>query len=466
VVRDSQRRFLQAVEETRIDQQVGPGGGATSVVSKTGMVPLFGFGLDSNDAIRTIDPNVLSLRVNLDGMTRFLSNQETILVCSVDPSCPEPGRFKNVEMWVAFNVSGASASGLEGYNPSSDPLTEPQNIGFSAPTRGGFANATVRLALDNRLGLRRVEYTERWIQWIQGSDDLLRTGGRDFSSYLKLKMQQLQQIGADGKLVRDTGATDQYTLWLRESREKLKNAPPNEEEWRKILAAQLDALLDKIADMDRDYEQRSEELAKSYVRYLEARRDLELTTIIPETGSVLEYSYSEAPLQPRYHTVNFAHSYNVGSKANINPGIFTFNVGMNFYHDAEPAEPYGSTSRWRGGHLSLQFDRPMGPANSIAQLSVGAHYQYLANPVVIVPPGAAFSTGSPSVAAATRLVAQQGSMFSSHATVIIRTARSGLKIPIGVSWASRTDLKKGQEVRGHIGFTFDSTPLALLPGVR
>ena len=144
----------------------------------------------------------------------------------------------------------------------------------------------------------------------------------------------------------------------------------------------------------------------------------------------------------------------------------TINAGLNLYHNEQPAEAFGATSRWRGAHFGAQFDRPMGAANSIAQLSVGAHYQYLPNPVIIVPTGANFASGSQSFGAGTAIVAQQGSMFSAQAQVILRTARTGIKIPIGISWASRTDIRAGQEVRGHIGFTFDSTPLALLPGGR
>ncbi|HEX4997043.1 MAG TPA: hypothetical protein VFY29_02390 [Terriglobia bacterium] len=466
LVKNSYKSFLQAVGETRIDDQVGPAGGSTNVISKTGMVSLFGFGLDSNDAIRTVDPNVLSLRLNVDGMARFLSNQETASACSADPACPTPGPLRNAEVWLAFNVSGTGTRALEGLIPTGDASVAPNLSRFTSTATGGFANVTARFALDKRRDLRLPEYRERWIQWLEGNDETLQGGGREFWNYLKLKIQQLQQTGPSGKLVKDSGEMDQYTLWLRDTREKLKEAPVNEIEWRNVMSQQLDVLLSDMRKIDRDFDDRVEELARAYVRYLEARRDPKLTTIVPETQSVLEYSYSEAPFQPRYHTVKFSHSYNVSETPSVNPGAVTFNIGMDFYHDAEPADGAAEMSRWRGAHFGAQFDRPLGSANSIGQLSVGAYYAYLANPVVIVPTGATVASGFTSAPAGTALSAPQGSLVAAHATLVIRTAKNGIKIPIGVSWASRTDLQKGQEVRGHIGITFDSTPLTLLTGGR
>jgi hypothetical protein len=45
----------------------------------------------------------------------------------------------------------------------------------------------------------------------------------------------------------------------------------------------------------------------------------------------------------------------------------------------------------------------------------------------------------------------------------IRLADSGLKAQVGFSWSNRTELVKHDEVRGHIGITFDPAPLILAP---
>jgi hypothetical protein len=42
----------------------------------------------------------------------------------------------------------------------------------------------------------------------------------------------------------------------------------------------------------------------------------------------------------------------------------------------------------------------------------------------------------------------------------------GVKVPIGFSWANRTELVTGSQVRGHVGITFDTAPLFLLNGLK
>jgi hypothetical protein len=39
--------------------------------------------------------------------------------------------------------------------------------------------------------------------------------------------------------------------------------------------------------------------------------------------------------------------------------------------------------------------------------------------------------------------------------------KSGFRIPVGITWSNRTDLIKGNEVRGHVGFNFDWSSLLL-----
>src|SRR5262249_37765981 len=118
---------------------------------------------------------------------------------------------------------------------------------------------------------------------------------------------------------------------------------------------------------------------------------------------------------------------------------------------------------------ALQFDRPLGPADSGAQLSVGAYYQYQIHSGIIMIPSDATTLPGTNIAlppTGTPILAQRGSIFVAQAVMTLRLSTSGLKVPIGISWSNRTELLPGNEVRGHIGFTFDSTPLSLLTGSK
>jgi len=46
-------------------------------------------------------------------------------------------------------------------------------------------------------------------------------------------------------------------------------------------------------------------------------------------------------------------------------------------------------------------------------------------------------------------------MIIAQAKITIRMKDTGVKIPIGVTWSNRTELIKANDVRGHIGLTYD-----------
>jgi hypothetical protein len=156
-----------------------------------------------------------------------------------------------------------------------------------------------------------------------------------------------------------------------------------------------------------------------------------------------------------------------------NPGTITVNASLGYFHDPQPTTTGPSqaadTSRWRSAQLAAQFDRPLGPGDGAARLSIGGYFQYQFSPgVIVVPEGAAFLGGTsiPLSDAGRLVLSEKGPLGAVQALLTLRLGSSGLKVPIGVSWATRTELAAGNNVRGHIGFTFDTTPLLLMSGLR
>jgi hypothetical protein len=58
------------------------------------------------------------------------------------------------------------------------------------------------------------------------------------------------------------------------------------------------------------------------------------------------------------------------------------------------------------------------------------------------------------------LLAPKGNIVVAQAMVNF-ALKSGTRLPLGVTWSNRTDLLKGNEFRGHVGFTFDWSSLLL-----
>jgi hypothetical protein len=152
-----------------------------------------------------------------------------------------------------------------------------------------------------------------------------------------------------------------------------------------------------------------------------------------------------------------------------NPGTITVNAGLDYYQDAQPTGAGLGTSHWKDAQAAVQFDRPLGPAGSASTFSASLYYQYQMHPnIFIVPPGPITIQGTtiPIRAAGLPLLSQPGSIVVAQATLTIRMASSGLKIPIGVAWSNRTELVPGNRFIGQIGFTFDSSPLLLMNALR
>ena len=122
------------------------------------------------------------------------------------------------------------------------------------------------------------------------------------------------------------------------------------------------------------------------------------------------------------------------------------------------------TEFWLGGgkpaQAAIQFDRPLGSGTSPAQLSIGAYYQYQRYPGIFKVPTGATTVPNTSIplapSGATVLSNAKGSLYVLQAIVTVHIPAAGVNVPIGISYSNRTDLAVGNEVRAHIGFTFNS----------
>lgn len=462
---NSFREFARTAQRTRVDQQIGSavsGGNATTAASKTGLTTLLGFALEAGAITQTIDQNVGTLRANADGLLRFLTNQEVIPACAPrDSECAPPSWLKDVELAASFNVSDAGMQSLQGTVPGSGSVA-----GFSAPIGDRqLSGFSVRYAVSNPRDPRSPEYRAKWLGWLQSNRGQLGLAGDSLLSFLNAAFLPVQQRDAKGELVATTKQLDQFTIWSAQTRALLAKETPDV--WPRVLAAQLDDLLARMRRLDPEFDTRLSALADAYMRYLSLQRSL-LATLVTDPGLTVEYLYSRPALQPKLHTVRVAWSYSPrGTRGAANTGTITLNAAVDRFHDPQLDES-GRASMWKDAQAALQFDRPLGSGISAAQLSVGAYFQYQLNPGVFTVPEGATTFPGTNIAlppAGRPLLAEKGPIVATQAMLTIRLADSGLKIPLGVSWANRSELAPGNVVRGHIGFTFDTTPLLLIPAL-
>jgi len=458
------RRFLQTANSARVDQQIGSlaGGGSTGAASRTGLTALLGFAFETGAVTQTVDQNAATLRANADGLLRFLSNQDVIPPCAPSqPDCGTPGWLKDVELAASFNVSDAGQQNIRGTTPAGSAA------GFSALLDNRqLAGFSVRYAVSNPRDPRSPQYRAKWVAWLQSNRSQLGIAGDSLLTFVKAALLPIQQRDVNGQLVSATTLPDQYTIWSADTRGRLAKESPDR--WALVLAAQLDDLLARMRRLDPEFDTKLMALADAYMRYLSLQRSL-AATLVTDPGLTVDYVHSRPTLQPQLDTVRVAWAYSPrGTPGVPNTGTITVNAAVDRFRDAQP-DGTGQTSRWKAAQAAVQFDRPLGATAAAAQLSIGAYVQYQLTPGIFSAPESATTlpgTSIPLAPAGRPLLAEKGTVVATQALLTIRLADSGIKIPLGVSWANRSEFATGTVVRGHVGLTFDTTPLLLVPSAR
>ena len=118
-----------------------------------------------------------------------------------------------------------------------------------------------------------------------------------------------------------------------------------------------------------------------------------------------------------------------------------------------------NVSRIRDAQVSLQLDHKFGgtTATVAPTLSAGYYFQYMVDKALITLPSSALAPGTsiPLPGNASELLNTTGPIHLGQVKVSFSIRNSGLNIPIALTFSNRTDLIKGNDVRGNFGITYD-----------
>jgi hypothetical protein len=138
---------------------------------------------------------------------------------------------------------------------------------------------------------------------------------------------------------------------------------------------------------------------------------------------------------------------------------FTVNGALRFYRES----PSGTDRRLKDFTLSAQWDRPLGRILEIPFiLTAATKYQFIPEDIpvpataLIVPDTVAEPPGDdqPAPGPAGTAVAPKGHLILGQAKLTI-PLRNGVRIPLSVTFANRTELIEEKDVRANFGVTFD-----------
>ena len=468
--------FLKTVESARVDQQLGnasPASGAgTSTVAQTGLTSLVSMAFASGALTQTIDQNAVTLHANGDGLYRFVTNQPVIPVCVTGDTSCQPGWAKNLDLSATFNVSGAGTQTLTGTTASNNTPA-----GISALlNKHEFSSATVQYAIWNDRDLRSSGYQKSFMKWFQQNKAQLSAAGQKLDTAIAALLNKYDTLADKDK--NNPDALTPYQQWIVQAAGEVAKAlaPNSSITVEQAVAAQFDDLITKVGAADSQYATNLQNLSQAYVSFFTAKQQLG-ENMITAPQFLVQATYSEPMLQPKIINTKLSYAWSPGTGSRTkaaactsaatpqsgscgNPGTVTVNFGADLYQTPQPTGVATSTSRFRDVQAAFQFDGPIGSATSPAQFSLGGYYQYQPKPGVFMVPSGATTVPNTDIPlppnGATILTNTRGSLFVVQAVVTVQIASAGVKVPIGISWSNKTDLVNGNEVRAHIGFTFNS----------
>jgi hypothetical protein len=436
---------VNAWERARVDKQVGTsakGAGTTDLVSRPSTPELLGLAVQLGALTETVSGSTATFNANADGAYRAIVGQPNIcLMCSGTA-------WKNLNFSASFNLSKQTSKQLM-TSGAANSTTPPVGMVQLPQSSRQLSSITVRYDIYNPLDPRSKEFKKAW----------------------STAFQNHQQALVDEAKVLDKALQDILAPLISDA-----NLSTLQNKFSPIVVQ--DAMANDAAHLDQDFEQYFEELSKlahkdipdldqklavaasafarysqvNYAAVQEARGKPQFTA---------EYIYNHSVTQPDTDDFKLIYGYTPKSTTGA---LFTLNLASSIYGGSMPiGAKYG---RLRDFQFAAQLDRPLGDVMTHpATFTLAGYVQYQFDPSVlnIGPGNLAPGTNISLPQNAQVLLGTKGTLGIVQAKITINT-KSGVNIPIGISWANKTDLLNATDVRGHIGITYDFDSVSQLFG--
>jgi hypothetical protein len=408
--REERGRFLVEAEEARTDKQVEGGpenSGSTSLVVKGGAPSVFGFAVSNGALTRTQSGTTFTFRGNPVGLLKLLQNKtfdESYLEDRRDPFT----RFvKKTSFSVSFDTDRGDEPGVF--------AGDPQQI----------SAWSVRHEFVNERDPRHRKHQEALRQFLAREGDNLTRA--IFDTYASLIVDV---GGAGGRPLKGNRFKDPVLqAWLEETNALVSAAPPGDVE--AVVKTQLDKF-PAPADLSSESRDAVDRFARNFSGYVRARRSL-LDEIAKGKVVTFEYTNNREVNAPDLSNFRLIAETGVfGGKADL-----TGNASFTVYN----ARPAGGAGRVRDFQFAGQFDVPFrvtGVGSFV--FSFAGKYERL--------------MGDATALDGTVLPGTRGDIAVGQLKLEVPFL-AGMRLPLSLTFANRTELVRETEVRGNFGFTFD-----------
>jgi len=443
---------LASANQNRPDQQTGAGSntsGTTGLVEKAGTASVLAFALESGALTRSVNGNTATLSGNADGLLRALTGQQVLCFdCGGAMGTPV---LRNINLSAAFMINQESTSTVSttgAANPSTPVSVSSVVIPSSV---GKLSSITARYQVWNPYDPHSSKFLAAWKAAAAKAKAQLTVVQQNLQGNLQTLLvnrpiqsdavfQQTLQTYAGG-FYDDADAGD---------------LPRLKQHFLGLFNASVDA---RMKD-DPQFLQNVANVNVSLAQY----KDIWTQMLDEAKGQPLltfEYAFNRPQSQPETHDFRFVLGYTPRNGA----GLLSVNAATSIYGSTIPVgAKYG---RLHDGQVSVEYDRPFAIKSNPNQatFSLAAYWQYQPDPSVlnITAGNLAPGTNIQLPQNAQVLLGTAGSLWVTQAKITVN-GKSGIKIPIGVSWSNKTDLLVGNKVGAQVGISYDFSSLSSLFG--
>ena len=394
---------LVRAEEARVDKQTGSdssSSGTTSLVTKGNVPAILGFAVENGAITQEVTGTTITFRGNPVGIFKALSGKG--LIGGFDEDDGATRFLRRFSFAASFDTDRGPQTGI--FTGSKQQLS-----GFSG-----------RAVLYDKRDPRRGEYKQDW-------ENFLATSALGFLT----QDAETREALLDTSTAKTAWNDPALISWYTDTQRALAAALPDEIEG--VLVERLNEL--PLDDLAPDTESALAGFEREFKIYLRDR-----DTILKKVGNagVLTFDYTN---QRNVNSPDLSNFKLIGEKGFYKGRLdLTGNASMTIYDSKPPAL---NIDRLRDFQAALQLDTTFGSAEKtgVFVLSFGYKYQHQAENVFtdagfLVPN----TTGNINVGQLKLTVPIKG---------------LGIKFPISLTFANRTELIKEKEVRGNFGFTLD-----------
>jgi hypothetical protein len=410
--------FVTEAQEKRIDQQIGAGPssqGTTSLVVKGGVPYLFGLAVENGAATQSQSDTTITYRVNPAGALKLFLKEGFIPAFRENEKDPFLKFLSKTSLGFTFDTS-------RGAQPGVFTGDKQQLAAFSA-----------RVEFFNDRDPRLKKYERAWEEFV--ATEQVKLGQEIYKTTLALN-----DFGSptDPESFKDPA----LQAWLIQTNQALgtvsNSALPKLEkinQLARILREQADLL--PVKNVSDETTTAITGFAERFISYTEAK-DALLKRIAKGKIFTLEYTNTRGVNAPDLSNINFIAATGMGARIDLTAnGSFTF-----FNKQLPPTTPAALRSgRIRDFQFAGQVAIPFKVGDGQFDFWFSGRYERLLENA---------STLNGLIVPGTR-----GDIAVGQVGLNIPINMLGIKFPVSITFANRTELIKEKEVRGNIGFTFN-----------